>query len=121
MHFINDVDFKASLIGRKIDLIAQISHIIHAGVGGRIDFNQIQVAPLIDCHTMLANIAWPLPRIGGNTIDRFGQQARRTCLPSAPGAGEKVCMPNALASDCVAQGLDHMLLPNNFIPIPWPP
>ncbi len=40
--FIYDIDLVFSLVWGKIDLFAQITHIVHPIVGGCIDFDHIQ-------------------------------------------------------------------------------
>ena len=44
MNFIDDVDLKATLRRGKIDLIAQFTDVIHAGIGGGVNFDQVKDA-----------------------------------------------------------------------------
>ena len=115
MHFVDDVDFEAALIGREIDLVAQIANVIHAGIGGGIDFDQIEETAVIDRLADSAFVARPFRQIFMQTVDRFGQQARRCRLARAARAAKQVGMPNAPGSNAVLQGSRDMLLPNNFI------
>jgi len=39
--FVNDIDFISALVGRKIYLIPQVTHIFDAGIGSRVYFNQV--------------------------------------------------------------------------------
>ncbi len=60
MYFIDDVDFIPTQIGREIDLVTQVANIINAGIGCRIDLDQVQKTPFIDGLTNRALIARPL-------------------------------------------------------------
>ncbi len=46
VHFVDDVDLVAPLVGGEVDLIAQVAHVVHAGIGGGVDLDQVEEAPL---------------------------------------------------------------------------
>ena len=48
MHFVDDVDFVLPLAGREGDLVAQVAHVVDAGMGRRVDLDQVEVAPFVD-------------------------------------------------------------------------
>jgi len=95
--FIHDIDFIAPLVGRKIYFIAQVAHIIDAGVRSRIDFNQIQKTPLVNRLAMFTLVTWAESQIRFQTIDRFRQQTRRGGLSRTARSGEEIRMSNSIS------------------------
>ena len=83
MHFIDNIDFVLPQVGREVDLIAQVAHIIDAGVGSCIDFDQIQEASLVDSLAMVTLVARSFGSLFSQAVDRFCQQAGRGGFSSA--------------------------------------
>ncbi len=59
VHFVNNINFIVTQVRGKIDLISQIAHVFHAGVGGCVDLNQIDETSLVHCLAVGAAVAWP--------------------------------------------------------------
>ena len=57
MHFVDDVDLVAGFAGLETDFLAQLTDVVDAVVAGRVDFDQIEEAALIDCRTEAATVA----------------------------------------------------------------
>ena len=75
MHFIDDVNLVATKVGGEIDLVTQVAHIIHAGIGGSVDLYQIKEAPLVNRQAVCALVARPVGQILIQTVDCFCQDA----------------------------------------------
>ena len=57
MHFVDDVDLVAGFAGLETDFLAQLTDVVDAVVAGRVDFDQIKEAALIDGRTEAATVA----------------------------------------------------------------
>ena len=68
--------------------LPQGAHIIHTVIGGPVYLRHVETAPLRDFHAhILIRIkinAWP-----AGAVERFGKNARGTCLSGAPRADER--------------------------------
>ena len=111
MDFIDDVDFKTTLGGGKIDLVAQLSNVIHAGIGGSVDLNQVQEATFVDRKAVRAVVAGTFFERVFQAVDPFGQQARAGGFARTFGSGKEISMPNAVSSDGVFESLNDVVLP----------
>ena len=60
MDFINDVDLEAAAVGREIYLVAKFADIFHAGVGGGINFYEVEEGAGVDGFAMVAGIVGAL-------------------------------------------------------------
>ena len=83
MDFIHDINFVTAFVGREIDTISQVTDILHTGVGGRINFYEVQITPLIDRDAGPALVAGPVRQRFFEAIDRLGQNSGGACLPRA--------------------------------------
>ena len=121
MDFINDIDFILPFGGGKIDLLAQGAHVIHTGVGGGIDLDQVQEAAGVDLAAILAFVAGALGEVGLQAVDRLGQQAGGGGLAGAARAGEQIRVGYAILADGALEGDDHMILAMHLVPVLRPP
>jgi hypothetical protein len=92
MHFIDNIDFIAALVGREIYLIAQVPHIFDAGVGSGVDLDQVQEAPGVYRLAVIALPARVLSGIGVQAVDGFRQQAGGGRFAGAARAGKQIGM-----------------------------
>src|SRR5258708_4292185 len=99
MRFIQDVYLELALGGREVDLVPQVAHIFDAGIGSRIDLDQIEEAILIDRLAVLALITRTLRPIFGQAIDSLRQEARQGGFPGAARPGKQVRMPDSICSN----------------------
>ena len=61
--FIDYIYFVASLVGGEVDLFTQVAHVVHAGVGGSIDLDEIQKRASADSPAVIALIAGALGKV----------------------------------------------------------
>ncbi len=73
MDFIDDVDFIFSLVGAEIDLLAQVPHIFHGGIGGCVNLDQVQEAAFTDRFAICALITGTGGRVRVLAVDRLRQ------------------------------------------------
>ena len=93
MDLVDYVKFVAGLAGSEMDLLSELSYIIHTGVGGSVDLDEIKEPPFIDGPTDLAKVARLLP-LFGQAVDRLSQDAGGGGLPRPPGTAEEVGVDN---------------------------
>ena len=115
--FVDDIDFVFALRWREVDLVAQVAHIVHAGVGSRIDLDQIHKAVLVDGLAVIAGVIGALRGVFIETVDCLRKQTRHGCLACAARASEKIGMTNAVCFDGIGKGLDNVLLSDHGIPL----
>ena len=113
VHLIDDI-YLILAHGRQIGgFIAQVTDIIHAVVGGGINFRYIQNGALINAFadsTFTAGV-----RAGGiQAVDRFGKNFGAGGFAGTAGAGKQVGMANAPGGDLVLQGRYDGFLANNI-------
>ena len=113
MHLVDDI-YLILAHGRQIGgFIAQVTDVIHAVVGGGINFRYIQNGALINAFadsTFTAGV-----RAGGiQAVDRFGKNFGAGGFAGAAGAGKQVGMANAPGGDLVLQGRYDGFLANNI-------
>ena len=112
MNLVHDID-PLFHIGRGIDsLVPQGAHLIHAVVGGGIQFQHIQKAAAFQPNAagaLAAGIA--VDRVFA--VDGLGQNFGTGGLASAAGAGEQVGMRGAPLRHLLFQGLGDMFLPDH--------
>jgi hypothetical protein len=113
VHFVDQVDLELAARGHVLRVVDHLAHIVHAGVGGRVDFQQVDVAAGIDVQAGRTLAA----RVGAGAVlavQRLGKDARDGGLADAAGAGEQEGMVDAAAIQGVGQGADHVLLPDQL-------
>ena len=113
VHLVDDI-YLILAHGRQIGgFIAQVADVIHAVVGGGINFRYIQNGALINAFadsTFTAGV-----RAGGiQAVDRFGKNFGAGGFAGAAGAGKQVGMANAPGGDLVLQGRYDGFLANNI-------
>ncbi len=113
VHFVDQVDLVAATRGHVLRVLDQFAHVVDAGVGRGVDFQQIDVAAGVDRQAGLAFAA----RIGAGAalaIERLGEDARDGGLADAAGAGEQECVVDATGFQRIGQRTDHVFLPDQF-------
>ena len=88
MHFIDQVDLKATARRGVLHVVQQIARVFDFSARRGVDFNQIDKAALFDFTAVVAYATWR----GGNAgfaIEPFGQQTRNSGLSDAAGAGKR--------------------------------
>ena len=116
MHFVDNVDLELALRWREIDLVAQFAYVFHAGVGGRIDLDQVHEPVLVDRLAVLALVAGPLGWVFRQAVDRLREQPRQRRLAGAARSRKQVRVPHTIGRDRVLEGLDDVPLSNHLVP-----
>jgi len=116
VHLVDDIDLIGALGGGKVDLLAQVAHVIDGGIRGGVDLDQVEEAPLVDGPAVRAGIARPVGGVWVEAVERLGQQAGGGGLSRAARASKQVGMPGMPGAHSIAQGLDHVFLGDNLIP-----
>ena len=114
MDFINN-DHPETALGRSVlHAFGQIAHIVHAGMRGTVDFQDVDGAAVGDFLALATGVTgvrgWPL-----FTVQGFGQEPGGGCFPYPARPGKQEGVRHALAADGIPQGAGHMFLSNNVI------
>ena len=120
VHLIDQVHLVTAARGRVLHVVEQLAGVVDLGARGRIDFDQINKAPLVD---LLAGAA-AAAGSGGHTgfaVQAFRDDPTQRGFANAPGAGEQHGVVNALLLKRIAQGLDHVLLARHLLESAWAP
>ncbi len=114
--FVNDVNLVASPGGAISGIAAQLADVVHAGIAGGVDFDDVNVLPLGNGFT---GIAFATRRgrgcIDAEAVQRLGQHAGRRCLAYAACAAEQERVVDPAAGNRVGQRRDDGFLADDFI------
>lgn len=110
VNFVNDVDLVPRFVRSVINSFPEVADIIHAGVAGGVNFNDIQSSAFGDCLTHLAGIAGFTLAFSGETVDRLGENASGAGLAGTAWTAEKIGMRNMAAAQGVLQRLGRLFL-----------
>ena len=114
MDFVDDVDLESGLGRHEDDFIADPPDIVDTVVGGGVHFDDVKQAAVE--HTaadgaLVAGVA--VLRI--QAVDRPGENLGQSGLAGAARAAEQVGMGDLAADHGLAQGIDGMLLLDDFV------
>ncbi len=87
MDFIDNVDSKLTTKRRELNVLADLSHIVHAGVGRAINFDDINRVPLCDLAAVLAGVAGTTCR-SPFAVECLRENSRHGRFPHASRAGK---------------------------------
>ncbi len=120
VHLIDQVHLEAAARRCVLRVLDHFAHVVHAGVAGRIDFQQVDKAAFIHrrAHRALAARVSRLPTLA---IQRLGEDARDRGLADAAGAGEQVGMMHAPGIERIGERAHDMLLPDQLGELAWAP
>ena len=113
VHFVDQVHLHPAARGHVLGVVDQVTDIVHAGVGGGVDLQQVDEPAGVDVQ---ARVALPAG-IGGRAllaIERFGEDPRDRGLAHPAGAGKQEGMMDPAAVERVGQRPHHVLLPHQF-------
>ena len=111
--FVDDVDPIGAPERRKFDVFTKFPDVVHAGIRGAVDLDDVNRVAARNFQTTLALPA----RLRGRTffaIQRLGQDTRGRGLAHAAHAGEEIRMGHLLAEDRVPQRLHDVRLPDQL-------
>jgi hypothetical protein len=113
VNLVYDIYFVFTGLGRKPDLVRQVSDILHGIVAGSIQLVDIHRTSVVERNAGYASIAgFPVfPR--GFAVDRFGEDARTSRFSYSPRPAKQEGVGQLIVSDSVFQGGRNMGLTHN--------
>jgi hypothetical protein len=114
VHFVDNIDPILPTKRRKLDVLANLANVVHAGVRGPVDLDHVHRRTLGDFLTIHTGVAGR-PRRPLFAIERLRQNASDRRLPHAPRAGKQERMGNPLSPDGIHQRLDDVRLSNDIV------
>ncbi len=113
MHLVDQVHLEAPPCRCVLRVLDHLAHIVHAGVAGSVDFQQVHETAGIDRRAHRA-FATGISRFAALAIQRFREDARNRGLAHAAGAGEQIGMVHAAGVERIGERAHDMLLPDEF-------
>ena len=91
MHLIDDIDLETCTGGQVLGVIQHLTHIVDAGIGSSVEFDQINKTPAVD---LVAGATFTARRgsDAGRTIQRLGKNTRNGGFADAARACEQISM-----------------------------
>ena len=112
---VDHVDLPAGLHRRKAGALDQLADVVDAGVGGGVNFDDIEGIAGSDGHTHLAMAAGFRGRgVAADAVERAGQDAGAGGLASAAGSAEEIGGSDAAGAQGIGQGGGDGLLPHQL-------
>jgi hypothetical protein len=113
VHFVDDVDLEAALCRLVADVVDDFADVVDAGVGGAVDFEDVDGVAGGDLLAVGAGVAGCRRRAVG-AIQGLGEDACRGRLADTTHAGEEEGVGDPSAADGVGQGAADVLLPDDL-------
>ena len=117
MHLIDQVHLVATARGRVLDVIQQLTGILHLGPAGRIHLDQVDKTALADLHAGITSTTG----LGAHTllaIQATGQYPGNGGLAHTACTGEQVRVVQTVLVKRVHQGPGNVFLPDQFLERP---
>ena len=114
VHFVDDVDLVAAGRGAVEHALEKLAHLRDAGVAGRVDLDDVDVAVLRDRHALVAHAARlrgrPALAVRPDAVEHARDDARRRRLADAAHAGQHERVGEASGVDRVRKRAHHRVL-----------
>ena len=107
--FVDDVDLAPVLGGLEVDLLAYLPDFFHAAVAGGVQFDDVEVAALVDGDADGACVAG-VAALRVEAVDGLGEHAGGGGLAAASGAAEEIAVADAVLDHGLFEGAGDMLL-----------
>ena len=114
MNLVDDIHPHFHLGGGIDGVVPEVPDVIHAIVGGSIDFQHVHAGAGIDGPAGLAAVAG-VAVIRVQAIHRFGQNLGAAGFAGSPGTGEQVGVAHFPRHQLMLQGLGHRLLTGHIV------
>ena len=85
-------------------VVEQLTGVVHLGARGRIDFDEVDEAPLVDLHGTSRTPPQGRALTPTLAIEAFGQDTGHRRLADAAGAGEQVGVMQAVLIQSIDEG-----------------
>ena len=113
VHLIDDVHLESRRRGPKAHLLAQVADVIHAGVAGGVDLDQVDKARRTHLQAVRAAITG-LRLDAFQAVDGLRQQPCHRCFAGATLARKQVGVAHPVVRQCILQNAHDVLLPDHF-------
>ena len=116
MHFVNDVNLKATCRWRILRVIQQLAHIVNLRIGGGIDLNNIDKTAFVDFNTSWTSAAW----MGADTrltIQGFCQNTCDGSFAYTACSGKEIGVMQALLLQRMRKRAHDMILSDQAVEI----
>ncbi len=113
VHLVDQVHLEATARGRVLRVLDHLAHVVHTGIAGGVDLQQIDKAALVHRRAHRARAA-RVGRLPALAIQRLGEDACDGGLADATGAGKQVGVMHAPTVERVGERAHHVLLPDQF-------
>ena len=120
VHFVDQIHLGAAARRHVLRVLDHLAHIVHAGVAGGVDLEQIDETAGIDIHARCA-FAAGLGALPAFAVQAFREDPRDGGLADPARATEQQCVVHATAVERIGQGAHHVLLPHQFGETPGTP
>ena len=120
VHFVDQVDLGLAARRQVLGVVDQVAHVVHAGVAGGVDFQQVHVASGVNVAAGRA-LAAGFGAGAALAVERLGEDAGDGGLAHAAGAGEQEGVVDLAGLQRIAQRTHHVLLPHQFGEAPRAP
>ena len=120
VHFVDDIDFVLTGRRRILGVFQHLADVVDTGIGGGIDFQQIDKTAAVD-FAATAALAARLAVVRVFTVQAFGQNPRDGGFADPAGTGEQIGMVQAAFIERVFQRFDHVFLTNQIGKVFRPP
>src|SRR5215467_6120095 len=114
MDFVDDIDTIGAPEWRELDVFADFPNVVHAGIGGAIDFYHIDRCSLSNLLTVGTGDAG-CSRGTFLAVERFRKNSRHRGFPDTARAGKYICVGNALRRDGIDERLYDVRLADHVI------
>jgi hypothetical protein len=118
VRLVQNVNLVRAAHGLKCDLLAQVTHIVHAVVAGGIDLEDIRVSARDHHFAGFAN-ATRFDDARVITVHRHGDQPRRGRLAHPARATEQVRMANPATLEGGSEHVFDVFLADDLVPMDW--
>jgi hypothetical protein len=114
VHFIDDIDAIPTSKRRELDVLPDFSYVIHAGIGGSVDLNNVNGCPLGDLYAVRTGLT-RRARGASLAVQGFGENAGHRGLSNSARARKEKGMGDPLGRDRVHERLHNVRLANDLV------
>ena len=120
VHLVDQVHLHPPARRRVLGVLDHLAHVVHAGIGGGVDLQQVHEAAGVDVAAGGA-LAARLGRSALLAVERLGEDPRDRGLAHPTGAGEQERVVDPAAVEGIGQRAHHVLLADQFGETPGAP
>ena len=114
MHFIDEINFVASLGRRVTNVVTQLTHVFDAVVARAINLDHVETVAGSNLATVVAHAAWRDSR-AVDAVKRFRQYPRSRCFADSARPDEQIRMRQPVLRDGILERARDMRLPDQIV------